>query len=62
MGEDVLETVDRMDGLLDDLMLLAQSGGALPRREPVDLAAVAGLAARRAGDAATALRAEARAR
>jgi signal transduction histidine kinase len=45
LGEDVLETVDRMDGLLDDLMLLVQSGGALPRREPVDLAAVAGVVA-----------------
>jgi signal transduction histidine kinase len=50
MGEDVLETVDRMDGLLDELMLLVQSGGALPRREPVDLAVVAGAAARGAGD------------
>ena len=49
MGEDVLETVDRMDGLLDDLMLLVRSGAALPRREPVDLADVAGTAARRAG-------------
>ncbi len=45
MGDDVLETVDRMDGLLDDLMLLVRSGAALPRREPVDLAAVAGAAA-----------------
>ena len=42
MGEDVLETVDRMDGLLDDLMLLVRSGAALPRRDPVDLADVAG--------------------
>jgi signal transduction histidine kinase len=49
MGEDVLETVDRMDGLLDDLMLLVRSGTALPRRDPVDLAAVAGVAAERAG-------------
>ena len=48
MGEDVLETVDRMDGLLDDLMLLVRSGSALPRRDPVDLAAVAATAARRA--------------
>ncbi len=47
MGEGVLETVDRMDGLLDDLMLLVRSGNALPRRERVDLAAVAGAAARR---------------
>jgi signal transduction histidine kinase len=55
MGEDVLETVDRMDGLLDDLMLLVRSGTALPRREPVDLAAVAAVAARRAGDGPVAL-------
>ena len=60
LGEDVLETVDRMDGLLDDLMLLVQSGGALPRREPVDLAAVAGVAARRAGDGPVALELELR--
>jgi signal transduction histidine kinase len=55
MGEDVLETVDRMDGLLDDLMLLVRSGTALPRGEPVDLAAVAGVAARRAGAGPVAL-------
>jgi signal transduction histidine kinase len=55
MGEDVLETVDRMDGLLDDLMLLVRSGSALPRREPVDLAAVATLAAQRAGAGPVAL-------
>ena len=48
MGTDVIETVDRMDGLLDDLMLLVRSGSALPRRDPVDLAAVAATAARRA--------------
>jgi signal transduction histidine kinase len=60
MGEDVLETVDRMDGLLDDLMLLVQSGGALPRREPVDLASVAEVAARRAGDAPVTLELELR--
>ena len=60
MGEDVLETVDRMDGLLDDLMLLVRSGGALPRREPVDLAAVAGAAARRAGDGPVSLEVELR--
>jgi len=41
MGGDVLETVDRMDGLLDGLMALVQSGRPLARREPVDLAAVA---------------------
>jgi signal transduction histidine kinase len=56
MGEGVLETVDRMDGLLDDLMLLVRSGGALPGREPVDLADVAGAAARRAGAGPVALR------
>jgi signal transduction histidine kinase len=55
MGEDVLETVDRMDGLLDDLMLLVRSDAALPRREPVDLAEVAAVAARRAGDGPVAL-------
>jgi signal transduction histidine kinase len=49
MGEGVLETVDRMDGLLDDLMVLVRSGSALPRRDPVDLAAVAGVSAQRAG-------------
>jgi signal transduction histidine kinase len=56
MGEDVLETVDRMDGLLDDLMLLVRSGSALPRRDPVDLAAVAGVSAQRAGAGPVALR------
>ncbi len=56
MGDDVLETVDRMDGLLDGLMLLVQSGRPLPRREPVDLAAVAGAAARRVGARSVALR------
>ena len=50
-----METVDRMDGLLDDLMLLVRSGTTLPRRERVDLAAVAGAAARRAGDGPVAL-------
>jgi signal transduction histidine kinase len=49
MGEGVLETVDRMDGLLDDLMVLVRSGSALPRRDPVDLAAVANVSAQRAG-------------
>jgi signal transduction histidine kinase len=47
MGADVLDTVDRMDELLDGLMLLVRSGQPLPRREPIDLAAVAGSAARR---------------
>ncbi len=46
MGEDVLDTVDRMDELLDGLMLLAQSGQA-PERRPVDLAGIAGAAAAR---------------
>jgi len=47
MGEDVIETVDRMDALLDGLMLLVQSGRPLPRREPIDLATVARAAAQR---------------
>jgi signal transduction histidine kinase len=46
VGEGVLETVDRMDGLLDGLMLLARSGRP-PERRPVDLAGVAGAAAAR---------------
>jgi signal transduction histidine kinase len=46
MGEDVLETVDRMDELLDGLMLLAQSGRP-PARRPVDLAGIARAAAAR---------------
>jgi signal transduction histidine kinase len=56
MGDDVLETVDRMDGLLDGLMLLVQAGRPLPRREPIDLAAVAAAAARRVGARSVALR------
>jgi len=56
MGEDVIETVDRMDGLLDGLMLLMQSGRPLPRREPVDLAAVADAAARRVSDGPVSIR------
>jgi len=56
MGDDVLDSVERMDGLLDGLMLLVQSGRPLPRREPTDLAAVAGAAARRAGARSVALR------
>jgi signal transduction histidine kinase len=44
MGEGVLETVDRMDELLDGLMLLAQSGRP-PERRPVDLAGIARAAA-----------------
>jgi signal transduction histidine kinase len=46
VGEGVLETVDRMDELLDGLMLLARSGRP-PERRPVDLAGVAGAAAAR---------------
>jgi signal transduction histidine kinase len=46
MGADVLDSVDRMDELLDGLMLLAQSGRPLERR-PVDLAGIARTAAGR---------------
>ncbi len=46
MGEAVLEAADRTEVLLNSLMVLARSQQALPRREPVDLAA----AARAAGD------------
>jgi len=46
VGERVLETVERMDGLLDGLMLLARSGRP-PERRPVDLAGVARVAATR---------------
>jgi signal transduction histidine kinase len=46
VGERVMETVDRMDGLLDGLMLLAQSGRP-PERRVVDLAGVARVAAAR---------------
>ena len=56
MGEGVIETVDRMDGLLDGLMLLVRAGRPLPRRERVDLATVAATAARRAGARTVALR------
>jgi signal transduction histidine kinase len=41
MGEAVLEAADRTQVLLDSLMVLARSQQALPRREPVDLAAAA---------------------
>ena len=47
MGHSVLGAVDEMDALLDGLMVLARSGHGLPGREPLDLAAVAGAAARR---------------
>jgi signal transduction histidine kinase len=46
MGADVLDSVDRMDELLDGLMLLAQSGRP-PERRPVDLAGIARTAAAR---------------
>jgi signal transduction histidine kinase len=41
MGEVVLEAADRTQALLDSLMVLARSQQAVPRREPVDLAAAA---------------------
>ena len=41
MGEVVLEAADRTQSLLDSLLVLARSQQALPRREPVDLAAAA---------------------
>jgi signal transduction histidine kinase len=41
MGEVVLEAADRTQCLLDSLMVLARSQQALPRHEPVDLAAAA---------------------
>jgi signal transduction histidine kinase len=52
MGAAVLEAADRTQVLLDSLMVLARSQQALPRREPIDLAAAARLAAEvTAGDA-----------
>jgi signal transduction histidine kinase len=45
MGEVVLEAADRTQALLDSLMVLARSQQAVPRREPVDLAAAARTAA-----------------
>jgi signal transduction histidine kinase len=45
MGEVVLEAADRTQCLLDSLMVLARSQQAVPRREPVDLAAAARTAA-----------------
>jgi signal transduction histidine kinase len=45
MGEVVLEAADRTQALLDSLMVLARSQQALPRREPVDLAHAARIAA-----------------
>jgi signal transduction histidine kinase len=45
MGEAVLEATDRTQALLESLMVLARSQQALPRLEPVDLAAAARVAA-----------------
>jgi signal transduction histidine kinase len=45
MGEAVLEATDRTQALLESLMVLARSQRAVPRREPVDLAAAARAAA-----------------
>jgi signal transduction histidine kinase len=47
MGREVLTAADEMDGLLEGLLVLARSGRELPHGEPLDLAAVAGSAARR---------------
>ncbi len=47
MGRQVLGAADEMDALLDGLMVLARSDHGLPGREPLDLATVAGAAARR---------------
>jgi signal transduction histidine kinase len=46
MGRVVIGAVDELDALLDGLMLLARSGHGLQSREPLDLGAVAGEAAR----------------
>jgi signal transduction histidine kinase len=54
-GERVLETVDRMDKLLDGLMLLAQSGRP-PERRSVELASIARAAAGRVRTSAVRLR------
>jgi signal transduction histidine kinase len=45
MGDAVLEATDRTQALLESLMVLARSQQALPRLEPVDLAAAARAAA-----------------
>jgi signal transduction histidine kinase len=45
MGDAVLEATDRTQALLESLMVLARSQQALPRLEPVDLAAAARTAA-----------------
>jgi signal transduction histidine kinase len=54
MGEAVLEATDRTQALLESLMVLARSQQALPRREPVDLAAAARTAAAHSGGEAAA--------
>ena len=54
MGEAVLEATERTQALLDSLMVLARSQQALPRREPVDLAAAARTAATHVGPEAAA--------
>jgi signal transduction histidine kinase len=56
MGGDVLDTVDRMDELLDGLVLLVRASRTRPRRDPVDLAEVAEEAVRRVGARSVALR------
>jgi signal transduction histidine kinase len=55
VGEGVLDTVDRMDKLLDGLMLLSQSGRP-PERRAVDLAGIARAAAGRVQTGAVRLR------
>jgi signal transduction histidine kinase len=45
MGEVVLEAADRTQALLDSLMVLARSQQAMPRREAIDLAHAAQMAA-----------------
>jgi signal transduction histidine kinase len=55
MGGAVLEAADRMQALLDSLMVLARSQQTVPRREPLDLSSAA-----RAAKSATAVEAAAR--
>ena len=47
MGGTVLDAADEMDGLLEGLLVLARSGHGLSVSEPLDLATLAGAAARR---------------
>jgi signal transduction histidine kinase len=54
MGDAVLEATDRTQALLESLMILARSQQALPRLEPVDLAAAARTAAAQSGAEAAA--------